>query len=354
MLGVGRTVDEKTLRSAYRKLAREHHPDLNPGDKAAEERFKDINEAFEVLSDPDKRKLYDRFGDDWQRYREAGFTGDEPAGSPESRGQNADFGTWFSGQSGASAGSGSRTGSTSREDLNGEEFSDFFETMFGSRGRSTAGRPRQSARLTPVRGQDLEVAVEASFDEAFQGSTRQLQLQSPKVCPTCQGTGYIRDTICPTCSGAGIVNRSRTLEVTLPAGVATGSRVRITGQGSPGENGGPTGDVYLLVTVRPDPRFEREGDDLRVEVDVPVTTAALGGETVVQTPSSRVALNIPPETQSGKVFRLRGQGMPKLKGPKGQRGDLLAKARLVIPSQLTEQEKQLFQELRRLREEKTS
>ena len=361
-LGVERGADEKAVRAAFRTLARKHHPDLNPGDKAAEERFKEINEAYEVLTDAEKRKLYDRFGEDWQRYRDAGFTGDEPAGRPgATRGgiDPNDFGAWYSGQTGGAGGGPSPAGSTqwttftASDGDDAEGFSDFFQTLFGTRGGGGRGRAATSARtrLRPSRGEDIEVAVEVGFDEAFRGARRTLQLQAPEVCPTCGGAGYVRESICPTCDGTGMTSRTRTLEVSIPPGVATGSRVRIAGQGGPGDGGGPKGDVYLLITVRPDARFEREGDNLRTEVDVPVATAALGGETVVTTPTGRVALTIPAETQAGRIFRLRGQGMPKLKGPKGERGDLLARARIVVPTGLTERERELFEELRRLRPE---
>ncbi len=358
-LGVDRGADEKALRTAFRKLARQHHPDLNPGDKAAEERFKEINEAYEVLTDPEKRKLYDRFGEDWQRYRDAGFTGEEPAGQPgAARGgvDPNDFGAWYTGQTGGggSAGGPQWTTFTGGNGDDGGEFSDFFQTLFGSRGGGGFGgrtRTTTSARPRPRRGEDLEVPVEVGFDEAFHGAKRTLQLQAPEVCPTCGGTSTVRGSICPTCDGTGVTSRTRTLEVTIPRGVASGSRVRIAGQGGPGEGNGPKGDVYLLITVRPDARFERVGDTLRTEVDVPVATAALGGEAVVTTPTGRVALTIPAETQAGRVFRLRGQGMPKLKGPQGERGDLLARARIVVPTKLTERERELFDELRRLRPE---
>ncbi|MCC6314040.1 MAG: J domain-containing protein [Thermomicrobiales bacterium] len=354
-LGVARDADEKAIRSAYRKLARKLHPDLNPGDKSAEERFKEVNEAYEVLSDADKRKLYDRFGEDWQRYREAGFTGNEPAGGAGAPGGpggatfNAnDFGSWFSGQQGGRTGQNEWTFTTGGEPGEEEGFSDFFQTLFGSRG---GARTRARPTPRPMRGEDIETPVNITFDEAFRGTKRTLQLQVPETCPTCDGTGIVRGGICPTCDGTGVITRSRTLEVTIPTGVATGSRVRIAGQGGPGQSGGPNGDVYLVVTVRPDSRFEREGDDLRVEVDLPVTTAVLGGEAVVSTPTGRVALTIPPETQAGKLFRLRGQGMPRLRGPKGQRGDLLARVRIVVPTGLSAREKELFEELRGLRQE---
>lgn len=347
-LGVGRDADEKAIRTAYRKLAREHHPDLNPGDRSAEERFKEINEAYEVLSDADKRKLYNRFGEDWQRYKEAGFTGDEPVDQPGSRGGGRvdpnDFGAWFRGQQG-----GEQSWSYSG-DLGGEDgdFSDFFQTMFGSRGRSAGGRT-QSRQPRPQRGQDLEAPVTVSFDEAFKGTMRQLHLNAPERCPVCDGTGFVRDAVCATCQGAGYTDKGKTLEVSIPAGVATGSKVRMAGQGGAGSYGGPNGDVYLVVTVTPDPRFERDGDDLRTTISVPMTTAILGGESVVPTPTGRVALTIPAETQPGKVIRLRGQGMPKLKA-KGQRGDLLAKVEVTLPTNISARERELLSELQAIRD----
>ncbi|MFM9107418.1 MAG: DnaJ domain-containing protein, partial [Chloroflexota bacterium] len=245
-LGVERAADDKAIRNAYRKLARQHHPDLNPGDKGAEERFKEVNEAHEVLSDPDKRKLYDRYGQEWERYRDAGFTGDEPAGRPGGggsgggpRGQDMDdFGSWFTGQPGG----GQEFVYSSREE-GGEGFSDFFRTMFGSNAR--AGGSRQSARPRPRRGEDLETPVEVTFDEAFHGAKRPLSILMPEICATCGGAGFARGSICPTCDGSGQVGKQRTIEVSIPPGVATGSRVRNSGQGGPGDNGGPPGDVYL-------------------------------------------------------------------------------------------------------------
>jgi molecular chaperone DnaJ len=369
-LGVPRTATEKEIRAAYRKLARQHHPDLNPGDKGAEDRFKDVNEAHEVLTDPDKRKLFDRFGEDWQRYRDAGYTGDEQFTAPGGAGPRGgrggqtfdpnDFSQWYS-----SEGSGSDYTFYSTDERD-ESHSDFFETLFGSRGSPfdrfggfgggfNASRAQPRARSTrPQRGEDADVPVEISFDESFRGTTRQIQLQVAEPCPTCGGAGEVRGQICPTCDGTGTVRRTKTLEVSIPAGIASGKRVRMAGQGGPGLNGGQSGDVNLIITVRPDSRFEREGDNLRTDVDVPVTTAVLGGEVEVSTPTGKVALKVPPETQSGKSFRLRGQGMPKLRGKKGERGDLTARARIVTPTRLSERELELYQELQSLRAEKSS
>lgn len=360
-LGVPRTATEKEIRSAYRKLARQHHPDLNPGDKGAEDRFKEVNEAHEVLTDPEKRKLFDRFGEDWQRYRDAGFTGDEQFTEPGPRARAGrgrttfdpnDFSQWYSSQG---DGSGYTFYTTDEGD---ESHSDFFETLFGGRSspfdRFGGGFATRQRGERPRRGEDADVPVEISFDEAFRGATRQIQLQVSETCPTCGGTGEVRGQICPTCDGTGSVRRTKTLEVSIPAGIGSGKRVRMAGQGGPGRNGGPSGDVNLVVTVRPDPRFERDGDNLRTEVEVPVTTAVLGGEVEVPTPTGRVALTVPPETQSGRSFRLRGQGMPKLRGRKGERGDLMARARIMTPTNVSDRERELFEELRALRAERSS
>ncbi|CAA9557394.1 MAG: Chaperone protein DnaJ [uncultured Thermomicrobiales bacterium] len=351
-LGLGRDADEKAIRAAYRKHARANHPDLHPGDKVAEERFKDVNEAHEVLSDPAKRKMYDRYGEEWQRYRDAGFTGNEPAGGRTTFDPN-DFGAWFSGERTASTGrsSGSREGGSFRVDLGGQGgdgpgFSDFFQTIFGNArgGRSsTATAPRRR------RGEDSEVGIEIDFAEAFHGATRTFEVQSLETCPRCHGTGLAREAVCPTCDGTGQAPKTKAIEVRIPAGVATGSRIRVAGQGAAGDQGGANGDVYLRVTVRPDRRFEREGDDLRTEVEVSLFDALLGGETVVPTPTGRVALTIPPGTQPGRVFRLRKLGMPKLKGPQGERGDLLVRVRVALPVELSARERALVEELRALR-----
>jgi DnaJ-class molecular chaperone len=341
-LGVERSADEKAIQSAFRKLARKHHPDINPGDKQAEERFKEINEAYEVLSDPEKRKMYDRFGEDWQRYRDAGFTGNERTGGPRSGASfdDYDFGRWFTGQN---------QGDQSFRVEYGENaggFSDFFQTLFGGLGGRRGGvtSPRPSRR----RGEDVEVGVEVSFDEAFRGASRRFDVQTHEPCPTCNGTGIARGATCPTCDGTGVVPKTKTIEVKIPAGVTTGSRIRVAGHGGAGQSGGPNGDVYLKVTVQSDARFERTGDDLRTDVDIPLYTAVLGGEVLVPTPTGRVAMTVPPETQTGKLFRLRGQGMPRLKGAKDQRGDLLARARVVLPTKLTDHERDLFKQLREL------
>ena len=347
-LGVQRQSEQKAIRAAYRKLARKHHPDVNPGDASAEERFKEINEAHEVLSDPAKREMYDRFGEDWQRYRDAGNSTGESRSGPARPRSTDDFGAWYAGHRGA----GNDSYRMEFEQGEAGGFSDFFQTLFGgtSGGRRSrvAASPRRGIRQ---RGEDIEVAVAVSFEEAFRGTIRNLQLQSSEICPTCNGTGFAREALCPTCDGRGVRARAKTIEVRIPAGVATGSRVRIAGQGGAGLGGGPTGDVYLRVTVEPSSRFERSGDNVRSEVEVPLYTAILGGEVIAETPTGRVALAIPTDTQPGRVFRLRSQGMPRLKGGGGERGDLLLRVRITLPSDLSDEERELFSRLQALRSE---
>ena len=371
-LGVGRTASQDEIKSAYRRLARKHHPDLNPGDKQAEERFKELNEAHEVLADTEKRKLYDRYGDAWRQYKEAGFTGDEPTGRPSGRVSDADFGEWFARQArttGRTGGTNGRGASWSFETNFGgagepRGFSDFFQTLFGNIGGLAGFGGREASRttrLTPERshGEDLEVEVEVSFDEAFRGATRTFEVKNSEICPTCHGVGLVRESLCPTCDGTGQVPKTKAIEVRIPAGVNTGSKIRVKGQGTPGRNGGPNGDVVLRIKVKPDARFERDGDDIRVDVDVPLYTAMLGGEAIVQTPDGRVALTIPPESQNGRVFRLRNKGMPRLKSKAvtdgaSERGDLLAKIRTILPTDLNQDERDLVTKLRDMRRDKTT
>lgn len=333
ILGIPRTADEKAIKKAFLEKARVWHPDKNPGDPKAEERFKDINEANEVLSDPAKRKMYDRYGEDWERYRAAGYTGDEPAGARSRPGSPADFGQWFAGQAQPHGGYGGGS--------DAEGFSDFFRTLFGQRAYGGPQAPRRR------RGEDLETETQISFDEAYKGAVRQITITAGEPCPTCKGAAYVRESPCPTCDATGSIPRRKTIEIKIPAGVESGARIRASGQGGPGVDGGPAGDVYLRVKVAPDTRFERDGDDLKTEVATPLYTMLLGGEALVVTPTGTVALTIPPESQPGKVFRLRGRGMPK-KG--GGHGDLLARLAVSLPTNLSDEERELLGRLRDLRD----
>ena len=334
ILGVAKGASADDIKKTYRKLARKYHPDVNPGDKSAEAKFKEINEAYEVLSDPDKRKRYDTLGPNWQD--QFGF------GAP-------------TGARTRTYGSSTGAGGTGDIPYNFEDptgFSDFFETLFGRRsantGAGTTTRTRAGFGLGPRKGEDIEQPVEISLREAYTGTKRNYNVQAPETCPTCKGTGRSGSRICPTCNGTGSVTHSKTLEVKIPAGVDTGARVRVAGEGQPGLNGGARGDLFLTISVKPDPAFDRKGDDLGVDVQVPLTTAILGGEVPVPTPDGkRLLLTIPPETQNGQTFRLGGKGMPRTR--ESGAGNLLARVQVVLPRQLSPQERQLFEELAKLR-----
>ena len=340
-LGIERSASQQEIKAAYRKLARQYHPDVNKDDPTAEERFKEINEAQEVLSDTAKRKMYDRYGDEWRDYQQAGFTGDEARGP---RTSSQDFSSWF----GSRSNEPPRTADSfsweySQNEMGG--FSDFFQTLFGSRGPS--GRVNTRSARAPRKGQDIEVETRVSLAEALSGGSRTFEIQGAEVCPTCHGTGVARGATCPTCDGTGQVVRAKTIEVKIPAGVASGTRVRVAEQGSPSPNGGPSGDVFLVIEIELDPRFERDGENLRTEVNVPLYTAVLGGEAIVLTPTGRVALTIPEGSQQGQTFRLRGQGLPKRR-PSGTRGDLFVRLRVLVPTTLSEEERAHFEQLRDL------
>jgi molecular chaperone DnaJ len=347
-LGVKRTASEKEIKSAFRKMARKYHPDLNPNDREAESKFKELNEAYEVLSDAEKRKKYDQFGSDWERYQQAqGSAG------------GFDFSRYA--QSYGGAGGGGSTGSQGYTTFTGfgdddGSFSDFFEMLFGQgvgAGRAqnpyyTGGRARTSPRI----GQDYEHAVDVTLEEAFNGTQRILQMEVPEACPTCGGSGIKDNRVCTTCNGAGTVSRTKRIQVKIPPGVHTGSRVRVAGEGGPGSAGGGKGDLYLKVNVLPNNRFERKGDDLTTSVQTPLYTAVLGGEVEVPTPKgTKLALKIPAGTQNGRTFKLTGQGMPNLKNPE-KRGDLYARLDVQLPSDLGDEEKQLYSQLQRIYDER--
>ncbi|MCA1644765.1 MAG: DnaJ domain-containing protein [Chloroflexi bacterium] len=305
VLGVPRTATEKELKTAYRKLARKHHPDVNPGDKRSESLFKEIGEAYAVLSDADKRKKYDRWGHDWEKIEHAQAAGGAYRGRP---GGSSGF-TYTSGGNGAPGGA-----NFDSEDLGG-----LFDQLFG---RAATGRTR--VRSTPRRGADMEQQVEITLEEAFNGTQR---------------TFSIHDTR----SG-----ETRTVEVKIPAGATEGLKVRVAGKGDPGAGGAPAGDLYLIVDIKPHALFEREGDDLRTRVSTPLYTALLGGEVMVPTPKGgQLALKIPAETANAQRIRLAGQGMPHLNGT--GRGDLYAEITVQLPRNLSTREKDLIAELARQR-----
>lgn len=322
ILGVPRSATDKDIKKAYRQLARRYHPDLNPGNKTFEAKFKEINGAYEVLSDPEKRKKYDKYADQWQyaeQFERAGAGRDnrwQTQGGPFTAYDFEDMG-----------------------DLGG-----IFDNLF--RGFERGGGTTQQFS----RPRNIQNTIDVTLEEAYSGATHTFQLQSEEVCPTCGGSGRTgsRGGACPGCGGSGRVPRVKRIEVKIPAGVTDGSRIRLTGEGTMGR-GGTKGDLYLIVRMKPENNFERKGDDLFTEVSVPLFTTLLGGEVEVPLPKGRLALKIPPETQNGNVFKLTGKGMPRL--GRNTSGDLYARIKVVLPGKLTSQEKQLFQQLRSLRPE---
>jgi curved DNA-binding protein len=319
-LGVAKTATEKEVKQAFRKLARKHHPDVNPGDKSAETRFKEINEAYEVLGDPAKRKKYDELGANWRMYEQAAQAG-APGGQPGG-GWNVHFG-------GGGPGGGYRTMTEDevRDMFGGDPFSDFFHTFFGGAAAGAepgARRGRASTRPPRARqGRDFEEEIELALEDAYRGTTRRFSIQ-------------------------GADGRERTVDVRIPAGVGDGSRVRVAGEGEPGAGGGPPGDLYLRIRLGKHPRFTPDGKDLHVRVAVPYTTAVLGGEAEVPALDGKpLRLRVPPTTQNGQVFRLKGHGMPTA-GKADQKGDLYATVDVQLPREITPEERQHFEELRKL------
>jgi curved DNA-binding protein len=305
-LGVSKTATQKEIKSAFRKLARKHHPDVNAGDKAAEERFKEANEAYEVLGDEAKRKKYDEVGPRWrefEQWEQAGRPGPNPFGpQPE-----VEYRT---------------VSPEDLEDLFGgaDPFSDFFHDMFGRPG-PRAGARRGTPR--PRKGEDVEGETEITLEEAYTGTTRTVEI------------------------GSG--SRTRRVEVRIPSGITDGARVRAAGQGGPGQGGGASGDLYFRVRIRPHPVFRREADTVQVRVPVPLDVALLGGEVLVPTPrGTSVSLRVPAGTQNGARLRLRGLGMPRLRG--GGQGDLIAEVDVRLPVPVPPEVQRLAEALRTQRE----
>jgi molecular chaperone DnaJ len=341
-LGVAKNASADEIRKAYRTLAREYHPDRNPGDNGAEERFKEVQAAYDVLSDPEKRQAYDRFGAAGAR----GFPG---------------------------GGAGPDMGGARFEEFDLGNLGDLFGGMFGG------GRRGANARR-PERGEDLEARVRISFEDSLEGVQVRVPVEAETVCSVCLGTGAEPGTapvVCPDCGGRGVVSdaqglfafsqtcprcqgngaivekpckrcrgsgRERTRKhysVRIPAGAKTGTRVRLKGKGEPGRNGGPTGDLFVVVEVEPSPLFERRGSDLVLDVPVTYAEAVLGASVEIPTPEGPVSLKIPSGTESGKLLRVKGRGAPQLKG--NGRGDLLARVKVTVPKKLSKAEKEALE-----------
>lgn len=310
-LGVDRKATDKEIKSAYRKLARKYHPDLNPNDAAAEKKFKEISEAYDVLADADKRKKYDLYGADWERIQSGGFN---QGGS----GQQVHF-----------------------EDLGG--FGSVFESLFENLGRG--GGPFNQSRATQYPPSDVDQVVSVSLEDLDTGTKRTLTYNVNDACAQCHGSGQVILTnqgvgVCPNCQGKGITSRSRRLEVSIPAGMAEGKKLRVAGGGGRGSNN-KAGDLFVEVRQSPHPKFKRTGNDLETEIEVDYLDAALGGEARVPTLRSSGTLTIPPGTSSGRVFRLKGKGLAG--------GDILARVRVTVPDELSPSERKALDSIRKSR-----
>lgn len=300
ILEVDKSASKEEIKKKYKKLARKYHPDVNPGNKEAEEKFKAINEAHEVLSDEEKRKKYDTLGADWQRYEQGGGGG------------GFDWGQYAQG-----GGRGRQRHYTSA-DFGQGDFSDFFSSIFGDMGGSGGGRSRRSSM--GFKGQDYSAELTLTTEEAYRG---------------------VQKTITVT---------GKNLRITIKPGVEDGQTIRLKGNGGPGANGGENGDLYITLRIAPDPRFTRQGSDLYVDTPVPVYLAALGGETLVHYPGGQVKIKLKAGTQNGTLLRLKGKGFP-VYNQADRHGDLFVKVNLQLPENLTDQEKELFRQLAQLRGE---
>jgi len=321
VLGVEKNAEASSIKSAYRKLARKYHPDVNPNDKAAEEKFKEISEAYDILSDPAKKEEYDNLGR--EAFYERGFGG---AGY-----QRPDF------------------------SQGGFSFEDIFGDLFGGGGRASGGRSGGfsferrfgGTSAAPRRGDDVHLKVAISLREAAVGTEVKLELGVPQTCPQCQGQGIVSSgggvRTCPTCGGRGKVNHLENLKAKIPAGIKDGQKIRLKGKGSPGENNGPAGDLLVEVNIRPDSVFSRKDRDLSTDLPVSLYTLLLGGPVEVPTLTGRATLKIPAGTQNGTKMRLKGQGMPETNkdGP----GDLYVSLKAVLPAKLNAEAKKLVNSL---------
>jgi len=356
LLGVPRKASTKDIRTAFRKLARKYHPDLNPGDKASEEKFKQLQEAYDVLSDSKKRQMYDQYG----FYSDTAPPGGYPGGTDGAGGDvNFNFdGFDFGGGTGGGTGGGS--------------FRDLFSSFFGGRGASAMQEEAEA-------GADVEYRLEIDFWDAVRGAVKKIQITrldacqtchgtgaigTPQVCPTCNGSGTIQRaagkmrfnvpcnrcggtgklrTACKTCGGEGRIRHNEAIDVRIPAGVANGGRVRVPGKGNAGTMGAPAGDLYLAVVVKPHEFFERRGNDLYTKIPVTVSEATLGAKIEVPTMDGRSLVRIPPGTDSGKTLRLKEKGVPSARS--GERGDQYVEIQVVVPPPTDERVRNLMKEL---------
>ena len=315
-LGVPRTAAHDDIRKAFRTLARQYHPDVAKDKKRSEEKFKEINEAYEVLGDADKRQKYDQLGPNWK---------DGARSSPGGAGGDSRTHTWRGGQG------------AENFEFGGTGFSDFFERMFGQGGAS--GEPETE------KGQDAEGVIMVTLEEATAGGVRSISVRRNTPCPDCHGTGVQGRRVCPTCGGEGHVSATQEYKVKIPPGVRDGQRLRISGQGQPGVGGGPPGDLYLRVRMASHPDFRVEGGDLYYDLELAPWEAALGASVSVPTLSGPVSIKIPGSTQNGQRLRVRGRGLAA--GRDKEPGDLYVVARIQMPKEIGEAEKKLWEQLAR-------
>ncbi|HEX6623798.1 MAG TPA: molecular chaperone DnaJ [Pyrinomonadaceae bacterium] len=377
VLGIKRDAKPEEIKKAYRRLARKFHPDVNPGDKSAEERFKKITEAHDVLSDPKKRTVYDRFGQYSDNLADMAAKGAAPGGGAGGAGRSApfDFTGFDWGNTTTSAGASGGGGSS---------FRDIFADLFGGGGGKQEKEP---PRPMPKRGDDIEMPLALSFEESVKGLTTNITVNRSEqcsrcngagdaggplvVCTTCQGTGQVqraggrlrfaqecpdcggagkRRSPCAVCHGKGTVPKTEQVKVRIPAGVDTGSRVRIVGKGEGGRLGAPAGDLFIITNVGKHPHFTRKGDNIYVTVPVTVAEAALGAKIEVPTVEGKAQLRIPPGTQSGQKFRLRERGVPSLRNPQA-RGDQFVEVQVTLPKVISEETKELLKRYAQLNPE---
>lgn len=370
VLGVKRDAKAEEIKKAYRRLARKFHPDVNPGDKSAEERFKKITEAHDVLSDVKKRGVYDKFGQYSDNLADAAARG--AAGAPGSATGGFDFESYWTSDQAAGGGGG------------GSSFRDIFADLFGGGGTK---QEREPPRAQPKRGGDIEMPLALSFEEAITGMTTNItvnrseqcsrcngagdtggpvvvcstckgsgqvqksggRLRFSQECPDCSGTGRRRQP-CPVCKGSGVTPKTETVKIRIPAGVDTGSRVRIAGKGEGGRMGAPPGDLYIITNVGRHKHFTRKGDNIYVTVPLTVPEAALGAKIEVPTVEGKAQLRIPPGTQSGQKFRLRGRGSPSLRD-QNARGDQFVEVKIALPNVISEETKDLLRKYTQLNPE---
>jgi curved DNA-binding protein len=324
ILGVKRDADEKQIKSAYRKLARKWHPDLHSTEEKqkAEEKIKQINEAYEVLSDPEKRSKYDLLGSNWQ----AGQDFDPPSDMYGTRHYTAsDFQKEFGGGGGG--------------------FSDFFDTLFANQRGAGAGRGERANRR-PIKGQDVESQIDLTLEEAYHGSTKGIQLSSGTFCPQCSGSGVRGRTFCADCGGTGMRSEIKTLEVKIPPGVNSGSRIRLKGQGGEGVSGGARGDLFLTVHLLPHHTYIVKESDLETEIVLRPEQAVLGDKVPVSTLDGAVTMTVPAGSRAGTRLRLRGKGLANKTG----RGDEYVRIVIDIPQLLSDEEKILYQQLKEIKQ----